>query len=117
MDLILDFLGLIVATLIILIQEFLKDRIKKNWIKVILLGLIIGSFFYSGFQVIKTNKAKNKTDKENVHLIKQIDSLKITNNEIKSQNDTLLVKVDLINNRLSPFILIAKDKYPNLNDN
>jgi hypothetical protein len=113
----LDFIGIIFATLIIIIQEFLKDKIKEKWIKIVLFCLIIGSFVYSGIQIFDNNQSKEVSINENSKLKKQIDSLFSTNRLIKQQNDSLLIKVNLINDHLNPFILIAKNKYPNLKDN
>jgi hypothetical protein len=113
---VVDFLGIIIATLIVIIQEFLKDKIRNKWIKVVLFLLIIGSLIFSGIQIYNTNKAQDLSIKENIKLANKIDSLNNTNRLIKDQNDSLLTKVDVINNRLFPFILIAKNRYPNVTD-
>jgi len=111
-----DFLGLIIATFITIIQEFLKDRIKKSWIKVLLFLLIIGGLIFSGVQIYKSKKDSVTTQKENAILNQKVDSLNMRILQIDNKSDSLLSIIDSINSYLYPFVTLARSKHPDVQD-
>lgn len=114
---IIDLLGLIFATLIVIIQEFLKDRIKKNWIRTFLLMLIIISLVFSGYKIFESRNSETLKTNENLDQKNKIDSLNFHISQINNKSDSLISKIDSINNRLVPFLSLAQSKYPYKNIN
>lgn len=113
-------IGVLIAGVILIVQELLKDKIKKRWINISMILLIFLSLIFSIIQFYLDDKDQKKLSEEKVIIAKQnkdlIDNVKRIekiNTELEKQNVRLILKVDSTNLLLRPFIETAQRKYPN----